>query len=157
MSPESVSRNEIESASDIWALGCIISEMITGKPAWGFNENSDISVLLYRIGFKDELPEIPNEISEDDKDFLRRCFVRDPLKRWTAEMLLNHPLIACANTVSLPIQTQKDSPRSAFGFPECSIESSLDYQFDHQSSWSLSPSGEELVYSKGVQLHTLPN
>ncbi|RZC54904.1 hypothetical protein C5167_013760 [Papaver somniferum] len=149
MSPESVSRNEIESASDIWALGCIISEMITGKPAWGFNENSDISALLYRIGFKDELPEIPNGISEDGKDFLRRCFVRDPLKRWTAEMLLNHPFIAGADTVSLPIQTQKDSPTSAFGFPEwnCgnssifnSTESSSDYQFDHQSSWSLSPS-----------------
>ncbi|MCL7049865.1 hypothetical protein MKW94_021132 [Papaver nudicaule] len=156
MSPESVSSNEIESPSDIWALGCIISEMITGKPAWGFNGNSDISALLYRIGFKDELPEIPNAISEEGKDFLRRCFVRDPLKRWTAEMLLNHPFIAGANTVPLPIQTQKESPRSTFGFPEWScqnssifnsIESSSssslsvsDYQLDRQTSWSLSPS-----------------
>ncbi|KAK7839689.1 hypothetical protein CFP56_017575 [Quercus suber] len=33
-------------------------------------------------------------MSEHGKDFLRKCFVRDPRKRWTAEMLLNHHFIS---------------------------------------------------------------
>ncbi|KAL3583742.1 hypothetical protein D5086_014803 [Populus alba] len=34
MAPESVNNNEYESGVDIWALGCAIVEMVTGKPAW---------------------------------------------------------------------------------------------------------------------------
>ena len=32
-------------------------------------------------------------MSELMKDFLGKCFVRDPRKRWTAEMLLNQPFV----------------------------------------------------------------
>ncbi|KAJ6304826.1 hypothetical protein OIU78_020397 [Salix suchowensis] len=34
MAPESVNDNEYESGVDIWALGCVVIEMLTGKPAW---------------------------------------------------------------------------------------------------------------------------
>ncbi|KAK7309210.1 hypothetical protein RJT34_05750 [Clitoria ternatea] len=34
MSPESVNENEYESPADIWAFGCAVVEMVTGKPAW---------------------------------------------------------------------------------------------------------------------------
>ncbi|KAJ6806945.1 mitogen-activated protein kinase kinase kinase 3-like [Iris pallida] len=96
MSPESVARREYEAPMDIWAVGCALAEMVSGRPPWqgrlGYSD--DVWALLMRIGFGDEDVEIPTKISEPGKDFLRRCLVRDPEKRWTADMLLNHPFLA---------------------------------------------------------------
>ncbi|MFQ6659650.1 hypothetical protein Gotur_028463, partial [Gossypium turneri] len=50
--------------------------------------------LLIKIGANNELPRIPRELSGEGKDFMEKCFSRDPNKRWTAEMLLQHPFMA---------------------------------------------------------------
>ncbi|KAI4314973.1 hypothetical protein L6164_027827 [Bauhinia variegata] len=113
MSPESVNDNEYEPPADVWALGCAVVEMVTGKPAWNVKEGSNIFSLMLRIGLGDELPEVPNELSEAGKDFLSKCFVKDPRKRWTAEMLLKHPFVA-DNTLS----SKTSSPRCHFDFPD---------------------------------------
>ncbi|KAK4605269.1 hypothetical protein RGQ29_013365 [Quercus rubra] len=91
MSPESVALGEIEAPLDIWSLGCTVIEMITGKHVWNCTGLED---LMFQIVFGKEPPKIPETMSEHGKDFLRKCFVRDPRKRWTAEMLLNHPFIS---------------------------------------------------------------
>ncbi|KAF6152106.1 hypothetical protein GIB67_031428 [Kingdonia uniflora] len=62
-----------------------------------------------------ELPVIPDELCDDGKDFLIRCFTRDPMTRWTAEMLLNHPFVILVDSDA--------SPRSAFDFPKWSSPS----------------------------------
>ena len=36
--------------------------------------------VLMMIGGSDEIPEIPNVFSEEAKDFLRKCFVKDPAR-----------------------------------------------------------------------------
>ncbi|KAL5990085.1 hypothetical protein ACLOJK_010982 [Asimina triloba] len=123
MSPESVARGEYEAPADIWSLGCAVVEMITGKPAWKFTAGAEANAVLFRIGFGDELPEIPKELSEEGRDFLSRCFVRDPKLRWTAEMLLNHPFVA--EDVKSGDALPSVSPRSALDFPQwCSFQSS---------------------------------
>ncbi|XP_068664533.1 mitogen-activated protein kinase kinase kinase 20-like [Aristolochia californica] len=124
MSPESVARGECDSKSDIWSFGCAVLEMVAGKPAWRCSPDADVAGLLFRIGFSDELPEIPWQLSEEGRDFLNKCFVRDPVKRWTAEMLLKHPFLAGSdeaiegNFVSVSSKKLFESPRSAFDFPE---------------------------------------
>ncbi|XP_054810157.1 mitogen-activated protein kinase kinase kinase 20 [Prosopis cineraria] len=113
MSPESVKDNVYDSPADIWSLGCAVVEMVTGKPAWNSPKGSELNniySLLLRIGVGDELPEIPDKLSEDGKDFLRKCLVKDPAKRWTAEMLLKHPFIKQSD--------EESSPRSHFDFPD---------------------------------------
>lgn len=40
-----------------------------------------------------EIPEIPLELSEKGKDFIRKCFERHHNRRWTANVLLQHPYI----------------------------------------------------------------
>ncbi|KAJ4978813.1 hypothetical protein NE237_009593 [Protea cynaroides] len=94
MSPESVARKEQEAPSDIWALGCIVAEMITGKPAWNCEPDMNVDELLSRIGSGNELPEIPNEMSKEGKEFLKRCFVRNSMFRFTADMLLHHSFLS---------------------------------------------------------------
>lgn len=93
LSPEVLAGGNQESSSDIWALGCIVIEMLTGKSAWDGIRNLDGNELLERIAEGREVPRIPNEISVEAKNFLKRCLVRNPMYRWTAEMLLNHPFL----------------------------------------------------------------
>ncbi|KAF5742152.1 hypothetical protein HS088_TW09G00194 [Tripterygium wilfordii] len=88
MAPE-VARGEQQGfPADVWALGCTVMEMATGRAPW-------VGVLdpvsaLYRIGFSGYVPEIPSFLSEQAKDFLSKCLKRDPEERWTAGELLNH-------------------------------------------------------------------
>ncbi|KAF5451320.1 hypothetical protein F2P56_026436 [Juglans regia] len=133
MSPESVNDSEYESPADIWALGCAVVEMLTGKPAWNCGAEYNICKLLIRIGVGDELPQVPKELSFEGKDFLGKCFVKDPRKRWTAEMLLDHPFVAAGDNNdhdAIPLEGRDESktsssPRSPFDFPEwVSVQSS---------------------------------
>ncbi|KAK6934895.1 Protein kinase domain [Dillenia turbinata] len=93
IAPESILKREYEPHSDIWSLGCTILEMITGKPAWKMAENTETCALVFKIGFTQELPEIPSRVSREAADFVRKCLLRDPKQRWTAEMLLQHPFV----------------------------------------------------------------
>lgn len=95
MSPETVMDNVQDGPSDIWALGCIVLEMLTGEPPWGSNQDLTPDCILRKLGQGNETPKIPTElsISKEAKDFLKGCFVRKPMYRLTAEMLLNHPFV----------------------------------------------------------------
>ncbi|XP_059643066.1 mitogen-activated protein kinase kinase kinase 20-like [Cornus florida] len=93
LSPEAVVDNIREPPSDVWALGCIVLEMLTGKPPWDTKEDQDAESLLRQIGKGCTLPTIPSKISKEGRDFLKCCFVRTAKFRLTAEMLLNHPYI----------------------------------------------------------------
>ncbi|KAK2986516.1 hypothetical protein RJ640_021391 [Escallonia rubra] len=93
LSPEVVADGVQEPPSDIWALGCIVLEMLTGKPPWCEKEHLDAEGLLNEIGEGRGLPEVPNEVSSEARSFLKGCFVRKAMFRLTAEMLLCHPFV----------------------------------------------------------------
>lgn len=135
MSPEQVTGGECESPADIWALGCAVVEMVTGKPAWQVENGSSMWSLLLRIGVGQEVPEIPNNLSEDGKDFIEKCFIKDPKKRWSAEMLLKHPFLLNDDTVSF--KRVHESPRSHFDFPDwvSSVANSLPSSPEFQDKW----------------------
>ncbi|XP_010547520.1 PREDICTED: mitogen-activated protein kinase kinase kinase NPK1-like [Tarenaya hassleriana] len=154
MAPESVNDNEYGSEADVWAFGCAVVEMFSGKTAWSFKEGSNFMSLLMRIGVGDELPRIPEELSEEGRDFLSKCFVKDPKKRWTAEMLLSHPFIAVDleheddddGREEIFVELQKDevsvSPRGPLDFPDWVSESS-----DSQTQCQPYDSLEEIIGS----------
>ncbi|KAI4298719.1 hypothetical protein L6164_032244 [Bauhinia variegata] len=91
MGPE-VARGEKQGfPADVWALGCTVLEMITGKAPWA--DVSDPVTALYRIGFSGEVPDIPCFVSEQGKDFLIKCLKRDPNERWSVGELLKHGFV----------------------------------------------------------------
>ncbi|XP_074588052.1 mitogen-activated protein kinase kinase kinase 20-like [Curcuma longa] len=119
MAPETVAggTGSTAAAADVWALGCAVAEMSSGRPAWGRRFINSWG-LLFAIGFGEESPEIPAELSEEGRDFLNWCFVKDPARRWTAKMLLQHAFVAEEDDMNRSSQTDFQSPRSVFGLSE---------------------------------------
>ncbi|KAK4714001.1 hypothetical protein R3W88_019908 [Solanum pinnatisectum] len=87
--PESVVCGIQDKDVDIWAFGCILVEMLTGKRVWSERKNKN----ELKLKIAHEKLEIPDNISNDAKDFLSKCLDRDHNWRWNAEMLLNHSFI----------------------------------------------------------------
>ncbi|KAL3834228.1 hypothetical protein ACJIZ3_008964 [Penstemon smallii] len=96
--PESISRQVHMPESDVWALGCTILHMLTGKVPWKFDKKAQANDVLFKIGCSNEIPEIPTnkKISGEAKDFLKKCLVKDPYARWRIDMLLDHPFLKMA-------------------------------------------------------------
>ncbi|KAJ3677258.1 hypothetical protein LUZ60_002982 [Juncus effusus] len=95
MAPELARGEDWGPEADMWALGCTVLEMATGKAPWSdIIKDQEVMSAIYRIGFCSEsVPVIPDWLSEEAKDFLKKCLKRDPKERWTAEMLLDHPFV----------------------------------------------------------------
>ncbi|XP_027353154.1 mitogen-activated protein kinase kinase kinase 3-like isoform X2 [Abrus precatorius] len=91
MAPEVVmNTNGYNLPVDIWSLGCTILEMATSKPPW--NQYEGVAA-IFKIGNSKDMPEIPNHLSNDAKNFINLCLQRDPSARPTAQKLLDHPFI----------------------------------------------------------------
>ncbi|PQM36718.1 mitogen-activated protein kinase kinase kinase 3-like [Prunus yedoensis var. nudiflora] len=90
-SPETVLQNIQLQPSDIWALGCVVLMMLTGRKPWDLKAGARPWDLMLQIASKS--PTIPVWLSEEAKDFLGKCFVWSPSERFTAAKLLNHPFV----------------------------------------------------------------
>ncbi|XP_060097860.1 mitogen-activated protein kinase kinase kinase 4 isoform X1 [Heteronotia binoei] len=93
MAPEVITRAKGEGhgrAADIWSLGCVVIEMVTGKRPWHEYEHN--FQIMYRVGMGHK-PPIPERISPEGKDFLSHCLESDPKMRWTASQLLDHSFV----------------------------------------------------------------
>jgi len=90
MAPEIIDLATCSVTADIWSLGCTCIELLTGQPPYF---HFPTITALYKICEEDH-PPIPKGISEQLEDFLiRGCFIKDPVKRSSAEKLLQHPWI----------------------------------------------------------------
>ncbi|XP_012410180.1 mitogen-activated protein kinase kinase kinase 4 isoform X9 [Trichechus manatus latirostris] len=93
MAPEVITRAKGEGhgrAADIWSLGCVVIEMVTGKRPWHEYEHN--FQIMYKVGMGHK-PPIPEKLSPEGKDFLSHCLESDPKMRWTASQLLDHSFI----------------------------------------------------------------
>ncbi|XP_056251245.1 mitogen-activated protein kinase kinase kinase 4 isoform X3 [Seriola aureovittata] len=93
MAPEVITRAKGEGhgrAADIWSLGCVLIEMVTGKRPWHEYEHN--FQIMYKVGMGHK-PPIPEKLSTEGKDFLGHCLESEPKHRWTASMLLDHPFV----------------------------------------------------------------
>ena len=78
MSPEQARGKTVDKRTDVWAFGCVLFEMLTGRQAFGDETVSDvITAILSRNPDMNALPKVtPRRI----RDLIRRCLEKDP--RW---------------------------------------------------------------------------
>ena len=87
MAPEMINPKTPGTTSiDIWSIGCTIIEGLTGKPPYSYLDHYPA---FFRI-VQDKHPPLPEGVSEDCRDLLLKCFLKDPLKRPSAEELMRH-------------------------------------------------------------------
>ncbi|KEH43905.1 MAP kinase kinase kinase [Medicago truncatula] len=94
MSPEVILQTGYTTSADIWSVACTVIEMATGKPPWSQQYPQEVSALFY-IGTTRDHPPIPEHLSTEAKDFLLKCFHKEPNLRPSASDLLLHPFITC--------------------------------------------------------------
>ncbi|KZC10450.1 Serine/threonine-protein kinase fused [Dufourea novaeangliae] len=88
MAPELIEEHPYDYNVDLWSLGCIVFEIVTGAPP--FNTNSILH--LIRL-IRDVQIRWPDCISDNCKSFLQRLLQKDPSRRLTWPALLEHPFV----------------------------------------------------------------
>ena len=77
MSPEQTMGKSVDQRTDIWALGVVIAEMVTGKnPFRRDNPPATIVAIL------NEAPELPDEVSLELRRIIYRALSKDPATRY---------------------------------------------------------------------------
>ncbi|XP_063944481.1 mitogen-activated protein kinase kinase kinase YODA [Daucus carota subsp. sativus] len=126
MAPEIIKNsNACNLAVDIWSLGCTVLEMATTKPPWSQFEGV---AAMFKIGHSKELPEIPDHLSDEGKDFVRLCLQRNPSDRPSAAQLLEHAFVKNAAPLErrMPCSVPSEATPSVDGFGHAKNLSCLD-------------------------------
>ncbi|OCH94960.1 Pkinase-domain-containing protein [Obba rivulosa] len=92
MAPEVVKQTAYTRKADIWSVGCLVVEMLTGEHPWAQLTQMQA---IFKIGSSAK-PTIPPDISPEADDFLQRTFELDHEARPSAAELLKHPWIVNA-------------------------------------------------------------
>ncbi|GJE90806.1 Pkinase-domain-containing protein [Phanerochaete sordida] len=90
MAPEVVKQTAYTQKADIWSIGCLIVEMLTGEHP--FPQLSQMQA-IFKLGMSAK-PTIPADISAEAENFLKLTFELDHETRPSAAELLKHPWIA---------------------------------------------------------------
>ncbi len=97
MSPQALQNNIYTVKNDIWSIGVIIYQILHGKAPWScVNEKQ----LLEEIN-KNNIS-ILKTITEDLKDFIRKCLVPDEKKRINLKEFSSHPFIVRISANDIP-------------------------------------------------------
>ena len=80
MSPEQTNGKEADRASDVWAFGCVLYEMLTGHRAFPGDTTSEIIASVLRT--EPDWRQLPAETPEGIRRLLRRSLQKDPKLRF---------------------------------------------------------------------------
>ncbi|ETS87646.1 hypothetical protein PFICI_01474 [Pestalotiopsis fici W106-1] len=125
MSPEVIKGESPGKAGsvDVWSLGCVILEMVTGRRPWSNLDNE--WAIMYNIA-QGNPPQLPgsDQLSPQGIDFLQKCFIRNPKNRASAVELLQHEWIMSIRSQVIEPATPSDSSGSAQNTPHPNSASS---------------------------------
>lgn len=98
MAPEVVKQTAYTSKADIWSLGCLVVEMLTGAHPWA---NLTQMQAIFRIGSSGR-PTVPDDISTEADEFLEQTFEIEHSARPSARELLAHAFIREDTSLQTP-------------------------------------------------------
>ena len=106
MSPEQARGQVIDKRADIWAFGCVLYEMLTGRAAFAGDTLSDTIVAI--LDREPDWTALPVRTSSSDRRLLRRCLEKDPKRRLhdiaDARIEINDALTAPSDASNVGLQ-----------------------------------------------------
>lgn len=88
VAPE-VLKGEYDNKCDVWSIGAITYIMLSGEPPFSATNNTELFNKIIHQEIRFDAPQW-SEISEYAKDFIKKCMVKDPNKRFTSREALEH-------------------------------------------------------------------
>jgi serine/threonine-protein kinase len=114
MSPEQFKGRVADKRSDIWAFGCVLYEMLTGKRTFGGEDVTDLVTAIMRD--TPHWESLPADTPAQIRLLLQRCLERDRKNRIsdlsTARFLLNEHIAPPPAPVATPTVPASRTPRS---------------------------------------------
>lgn len=100
MSPEQITGRKVDTRADLFAVGCIFYEMLTGKRAY---RGSSISEIAYKIVHEQppELKELAKTLNKEVVEFICRAIAKSPQDRYqnAEEMIVNLKSLICKGKI----------------------------------------------------------
>mmetsp|Transcript_132070 Transcript_132070/g.228937 ORF Transcript_132070/g.228937 Transcript_132070/m.228937 type:complete len:449 (-) Transcript_132070:1234-2580(-) len=135
LSPELIQERPYNTASDIWALGVVLYELMALRMPFNANDMKGLMYKIMRVIYDPP----PLSFSSDLRGLVPRMLVKDPKSRLTAKDLLAQPVVA---------QTMKRMMSGASNVPEHYIQSLLEDMpggFDNLSAAPVRDNGRKLT------------
>jgi len=180
MAPEQAKGREADKRSDIWAFGCVLYEMVTGRRTF---DGEDVGETLASVIKADvDWGAIPPGLPRATRTVIERCLVKDPRKRLAdmsvAHFLLTEPMpIAEADsahdrargsqirraavvvaTVLLAsgitgVTVWRYKPEPARPITQFSIAGPEGREFTNGQPIAISPDGSQIAFAANLQLY----
>jgi eukaryotic-like serine/threonine-protein kinase len=116
MSPEQARGREADRRADLWAFGCVLYEMLTGKQAFAGETVTDVIAAV--VTKEPDLARLPADTPAGVRWLLTRCFQKDPRQRFSGAAdaaLLLDPAAAPGGSVSTPAKTARPAWKLLLG------------------------------------------
>ncbi|XP_062902148.1 serine/threonine-protein kinase Nek9 isoform X1 [Mobula hypostoma] len=108
MSPELCQGERYNFKSDIWAVGCVLCELLTLKRT--FDATNPLNLCVKIVKGTRTMEVDASVYSEDARSIVLECLDTDPDKRPTAEEILSRPVISTRRTLMEDRVTQLNAP-----------------------------------------------
>ncbi|ORY69996.1 uncharacterized protein BCR38DRAFT_454887 [Pseudomassariella vexata] len=106
MAPEILRYERYDAKADLWSVGTVLYEMVSGKPPFRASNHVE---LLRKIENADDQIRFPKEcqVSSETKGLIRALLKRNPVERLSFENFFNHPVV----TGAIPGVVEDDVPK----------------------------------------------
>ena len=119
MAPEQARGKAVDKRADVWAFGCVLFEMLTGRRVFDATEVSDVLALVL---VKDaDLTSVPTDVPPRVRSLLERCLVKEPKDRLRdvgeARVALRdaHGTMSSSGQTAAPVPTTSPPMEAASG------------------------------------------
>jgi serine/threonine protein kinase/tetratricopeptide (TPR) repeat protein len=115
MSPEQVRGGELDGRTDVWSLGCVLYEMLAGRPPFEEKNFGDLVVAILH-GTPPPLSDFSAESSEEIETLLTRALSKDRDKRFHSAKEFQSELRRVKRLLDLHADTVRDERHEAAGY-----------------------------------------